>query len=293
MSTPLESGPLSALCEILDFLAAVRDADEDKVWSRVADKLAVALDCEAATYYSYLPSKKHLLPRHAIGPRADDLKGTPVDIRTGLSGWVASRREPLLVDDAYQDERFLKEVDEVTGYRTRAVLGVPLVDRHDLVGVLQLINKRAGPFTQGDLRLVTAACAAAATAVRAAKLEDMVGKVAARNQSILESLGGGFMAIDTHGRLILCNPAAKRILELPPDLPLNTPAEQALMHAPKLADVLLDALATRKTAKRQELEWSRRGKVSTLGYSTILIQDPQGEITGAGITFQDITSFKK
>lgn len=293
MSTPLETGPLSALCEIVGFLASLKEPEEDRVWARVVDKLAVALDCEAATYYSYLASKRQLLPRHAIGPRADDLKGTPVDIRTGLSGWVATRREPLLVDDAYQDERFLREVDEVTGFRTKSVLGVPLVDRLDLSGVIQLLNKRAGPFTPEDLRFVSAACEAAMLAVRAAKLEDMVDKVAARNQSILESLGGGFMAIDTHGRLILCNPAAKRILGLPPDLPLNIPAEQALLHAPKLADAMLDTLATRKTARRQELVWEHRGRSATLGYSTILIQDPQGEITGAGITFQDITGFKK
>lgn len=293
MKTPLSGGPLQVLYDVLEFGSSLREADEDKVWSRILDKLSIAMDCEAATYYSFLASKKHLLPRYAVGPNADDLKGTPVDIRTGLCGWVATHREPLLIEDAYQDQRFLREVDTVTGFKTRNCLCVPLLDRLELMGVLQFLNKRQGTFTAEDQKLIEAACKLTLLALRAAKLEATVDRVTARNASIIENLGGGFIAVDTHGRLILCNPAAKRILGLPLDLQLNVPAEQALIHAPKVADVLMDTLATRKIVKRQELTFSLRGETRVLGYGTILIQDPQGEITGAGITFQDLTGVKK
>ena len=284
---------LQALYDVLDFCLQLREPEEDKVWSRIVDKLSVALDCEAATYYSYLPSKKQLLPRYAIGPHAGDLKGTPVDIRTGLCGWVAQHREPLLIEDVYQDDRFLREVDQVTGFKTRDCLCVPLFDRLELAGVIQLLNKRVGAFAPEDLKLVEAACRIPALVLRVIKLEATVDKVTARNASIIENLGGGFMAVDTHGRLILCNPAARRILKLAPDMPLNVPAEQALMHVSKVSDILVDTLAARKTVKRQEFEWTYRAETRLLGYSTILIQDPKGEITGAGITFQDITQLKK
>jgi PAS domain S-box-containing protein len=288
----LSGGPLQALYDILDFGAQLKDADDDKVWGRLLDKLSVALDCEAGTYYSFLPAKKQLLPRYAIGPNAEDLKGTPVDLRTGLCGWVATHREPLLIEDAYQDERFLREVDAVTGFKTRNCLCVPLIDRLELTGVIQLLNKRA-PLTPEDLKFVEAACRLTALALRAMRLEATVDKVTARNASIIENLGGGFIAVDTHGRVILCNPAARRILGLAPEAPINQPAEQLLMHAPKISDVLMDTLATRKTVKRQDLDWTYRGETRKLGYSTILIQDPQGEITGAGITFQDLTNIRK
>lgn len=280
---------LLALYDVVDFCSQLKEGDDDKVWARIVDKLSVALDCEAATYYSYSPGPKHLIPRYAIGPRAGDLKGTPVDIRTGLCGWVAQRREPLLIPDCYADSRFLREVDNLTGFKTRDCLCVPLFDRLELAGVVQLLNKRVGVFSREDLKLVETCARVTATALRVIKLEATVDKVTARNASIIENLGGGFMAIDTHGRLILCNPAAKRILGLPPDLKMNQPAEQALLHCPKVSDILLDTLATRKTAKRQEFEWSFKGETRTLGYTTILIQDPQGELSGAGITFQDIT----
>lgn len=282
---------LSALYDLIDIYAQAKEPDEDKLWSRVTDKLCAALQAEAATYYVYLPSKKQLLPRYALGPRAEDLKGTPVDTRTGICGWVATYREPLLVEDAYQDERFLKEVDLVTGFRTTSVLAVPLFDRLELTGVIQLMNKRTGLFTREDQRFVQAACAGTSVALRALKLESTVDRVTARNASILENLGGGFMAVDSHGRVMLCNPAAKRILSM--ETPINAPLEQALRHIPKLADVLLDALATHKVVKRQDLTWTQNGETKIIGYSTLMIQDTQGSVTGAGITFQDITHVKR
>ncbi|OGR89116.1 MAG: hypothetical protein A3J74_11355 [Elusimicrobia bacterium RIFCSPHIGHO2_02_FULL_57_9] len=291
--TPLNTGYLEALYDILDFHCRLKDAEEDKIWGRIVEKLAVVLGTEAATYYSYLPSKRQLLPRYALGAAAKDISGTGVDIRTGICGWVATHREPLIIADAYKDERFLREVDSVTGFKTKNVLAVPLVDRLELTGVIQLLNKGPEPFSKEDLRFVEAACRTTSLTLRLFKLESMVDKVTARNASILENLGGGFIAVDMHGRIMLMNPAARRILGLTGDLPLSIPVDQALMHASRVADILLDALATRKVAKRQELSWTYKGSTKILGYSTIMIQDPQGEITGAGITFQDITAVKK
>ncbi|MBI4376981.1 MAG: GAF domain-containing protein [Elusimicrobia bacterium] len=293
MNTPLRISFLEALYDIMDFVQGLRDADEDKVFGRLVEKLSVVMEAEAATYYSYLPSKRQLFPSYVLGSAAREVAGTGVDIRTGICGWVATHREPLIIEDAYKDKRFLREVDSVTGFKTRSVLAVPLCDRLELLGVIQLLNKRNGVFTSEDLRFVRAACELANSALRLLRLESTMDKVASRNASILESLSGGFIAIDTHGRIMLMNPAARRILALPADLPLSTPVEQALMHAPKVADILLDTLASRKTVKRQELGWTHQEQSRTLGYSTILIQDPQGEITGAGITFQDLTNVKK
>lgn len=267
----------------------LKEADEDKVWARALDKLAAAFDCEAATYYRFQADKRWLIPRHALGPNAGDLNGTPVDIRTGLAGWCASHREPVLVENAQTDPRYLKEVDDLTGFKSRTVLCYPLLDRMDLFGVLQLLNKRGGAFTRADQEVVDACARIVMLAARNLKLEAAVEKVSARNASILENLSGGFIAVDLHGRLTMCNPAARRILELPPELKLNVPVEQALVHCPRLADVLVDTLASRKTAKRLELRWARRGEERVIGYSSILIQDTKGELTGAGVTFQDIT----
>ena len=293
---PMSAAPrfLPALYDILDFLSQIKDSDDDsKIWGRIADKLCVALDAEAATYYSYLPAKRQLLPRYSLGVAAQDLRGTAVDLRTGLCGWTALHREPLIVDDAYKDPRFLKEVDALTGFKTATVMALPLIDRLDLLGVLEIINKRGGTFSAEDLKFAQAACRAAVTALRAAWLEALVDRMAAKNASIIENLGGGFLAVDTKGCVMLCNPAARRILSLSPEMPLHLPVEEAIGHVPKITEILLETLAMRRTVARQEFKAVIGGRDRLLGYSTIIIQDPQGEMTGAGITFQDITDARK
>ena len=161
---------LQDLQDILDFVLRIESLDEAKVWARILDKLSTTLGFEAATYYSYLASKGHLLPVYAIGPNAADLKGTPVDIRTGLCGWVATHRQPLLIEDPYKDPRFLREVDHVTGFKTRNCLCLPLLDRQDLTGVIQLLNKGAA-ITPDDLVFVETACHITHLALHAKKEE--------------------------------------------------------------------------------------------------------------------------
>lgn len=291
--SPLASGRLETLCGVIGFLATVKDADDDRVWSRVTDKLAAAFDCEAATYFVYLPKGDQLVARATLGSPAGKAEALTVAAGRGLCGWVAKYREPLLVDDAYADPRFSPEFDRASGFKTGRVLAVPLFDRLELTGVLELINKRAGPFDAPDLALTQAACAAASLTLRALRLESTVDKVTAHNASILENLGGGFVAIDVHGKLMLCNPAAKKLLDLPEDLALGQPVEQSLAAIPEMGEILMDTLVKKETAKRQDLWWSRKGATRVLGYSTLLIQDPRGQVVGAGITFQDITQFQK
>ncbi|HAM36914.1 MAG TPA: hypothetical protein DEB40_06755 [Elusimicrobia bacterium] len=288
-SQRLDAG-LAALFDIMDFHAQLKDPDEDKVWARVVEKLSVALDTEAATYFSYLPLRRQLLPRYALGAAAPEVKACAVDVDTGICGWVARHREPALVADARQDERFFGDVDGLTGFQTRSVLAMPLLDRLELTGVVEFINKRSGDFTNEDLRLVAAACRATAMALRALRLESTVDRISAHNASILENLTGGFVAVDTRGRLIICNPAARRILALSGEVPISVPVEQSLVHVPRLVEILMETLSTRRVVKRQEFEWKFQGVARNLGYSTLLIQDPQGNLSGAGITFQDITN---
>lgn len=293
MSAPLQNGPLSALYDVLDFLSRLNEADEDKVWARVVEKLCATLDVEAATHFTYVPSLRQLIARYSLGVAAQAVAGQPIAVGTGICGWVAKHNEPLLVEDAAADPRFLKEIDARTGFTTKTVLAVPLLDRLDLSGVIELINKRSGPFTAEDLRFVDAVCRATNLTLRCFRLESRVDKVTSNNASILENLGGGFIAIDMHGRMILCNPSARRILGLNPELPMNLPAEQALIGIHEMCDILMDTLATRKTVKRQDLWWKRKDETRVLGYSTLMIQDTQGRVSGAGITFQDITNVKQ
>ena len=72
-------------------------------------------------------------------------------ITKGISGWVARSGETVNLRDAYLDPRFEPDVDRRLGYRTGALLCLPIRNKDmEIVGVLQLLNKREGAFTRAD-----------------------------------------------------------------------------------------------------------------------------------------------
>lgn len=74
----------------------------------------------------------------------------PID-HDSLAGFVASTKRHLRVDDVYDIDasapyRFLKSIDEQTGYRSKSLLSVPMMDHKNvLIGVIQLWNKKKDP----------------------------------------------------------------------------------------------------------------------------------------------------
>lgn len=112
----------------------------------------------------------------------------PVDDRS-LSGFVANHGEPLVLDDAYlipdtAPYRHNDAFDVATGWRTRAVLVVPMKDhRGELVGVLQLMNRRAAwpgayePYPPDLVSLVQSLATQAAVCLKANALTASIRKL--------------------------------------------------------------------------------------------------------------------
>jgi hypothetical protein len=78
----------------------------------------------------------------------------------GLAGWVARTRKPVIVNNTSEDGRWLRRAWEESERRTRSVMGVPLVDVDQLVGVLTLARPKPRPFTDADVALVSEMAAA-------------------------------------------------------------------------------------------------------------------------------------
>ena len=69
----------------------------------------------------------------------------------GIAGYVAATGDTLNIPDAYFDPRFNPEVDKATGYRTQSILCMPMKNNSGkIIGALQFLNKRVGPFTKED-----------------------------------------------------------------------------------------------------------------------------------------------
>ena len=98
-----------------------------------------------------------------------------------LAGYTALTKRPLVVDDAYEIPEdkpysFNRSFDRQAGYRTGAIISLPLVTSRDrVIGVLQIINPRdekngVKPFTRDHLLMVSYLAFHAAIAIEKAKM---------------------------------------------------------------------------------------------------------------------------
>lgn len=119
----------------------------------------------------------------ASGASVETLKTIRLKPGEGVAGWVARRGGAIIVDDVRNDRRFTASVDNRTGYETRTMIVAPVATGEKLWGVLQVINKLEGTFTEDDLDLVRA-------------LADQVA-VAIENASIYQELRDTFLGVTT------------------------------------------------------------------------------------------------
>jgi adenylate cyclase len=84
----------------------------------------------------------------------------------GVAGWVFVNREPAIVNNAYEDNRFYRVVDDMTGFQTRNLVCTPLHDtKVNCLGTIQSLNKNTGDFTTDDLELLNLAAHMVAIAI--------------------------------------------------------------------------------------------------------------------------------
>lgn len=131
------------------------------------------LDCERASVFLYDKSSTELFSKVATG--VEEIR-FPADC--GIAGEAAQTRKTINVSDVYADNRFNPAVDKATGYTTRNMLTLAMIGYDDqLMGVLQLLNKRNGCFVAEDERLAECLSALAGVAIqRQLLLEEYAAK---------------------------------------------------------------------------------------------------------------------
>jgi sigma-B regulation protein RsbU (phosphoserine phosphatase) len=123
----------------------------DPLLAVIIDAATDLLNCERATVFLYDSCAEELCSRIATGLEDSSISEIRFPVSRGIAGEVARTGQLVNLADAYADPRFNSEFDKATGFRTRNMLAVSLLD-HDgtTVGVLQLLNKRTGAFQPQD-----------------------------------------------------------------------------------------------------------------------------------------------
>ena len=188
---PDRGGGESAAVEALEKLLTIsrrlgESSDLPDVLSIIIDALRDLLHADRATVFTY-DSQTHELVihvAHGIGGAGQVIR---IPAARGIAGAAAESREIVNIPDAYADERFDRSVDQRTGYRTRSILAVPLVDHEgSLVGVAQVLNKASGAFDGRDEWLARGIAAQAAVALRrAALIEDHLARAKLEEEMVV------------------------------------------------------------------------------------------------------------
>lgn len=164
---------LNVILDVARAMGAKRDFDA--LLDLIAEASRRVVEADRCTLYIYDREAGELWSKIAHG----ESQKIRLAIGKGIAGFVARTREPLIIQDAYADSRFNRDVDRTTGYRTRNILCVPMVDdAGNITGVIQVLNKRDDlPFDTADQDLLLALGGQAAVALQNAILHQEIQRL--------------------------------------------------------------------------------------------------------------------
>ena len=134
---------------------------------------AVEAEASSIALYDALDNMLHI--EFASGEADEGVKHLTLAMGQGVLGEVAATGKTLRVDDARRDPRFDPSIDQQTGFVTKSILATPILRRDELLGVLEVINKKDGPsFTEEDSLMLEVVASQAAVAIENARLLDQI-----------------------------------------------------------------------------------------------------------------------
>ena len=155
---------LNLLLDVSKSVAALHGLDEILYW--LIEMAREHINADRGTIFLNDPVTQELYSRVAQGNLSREIR---IMNNSGLAGACFTNNEALLIDNVQKDSRFNPSVDQQTGYHTKNMICVPIHNtRHDLIGVVQLLNKKTGRFVKKDLEFLGALMMQSALSLEAA-----------------------------------------------------------------------------------------------------------------------------
>jgi signal transduction histidine kinase len=165
--------------------------DLDILLSRIVHAAAEVSGSEAASILLYDDTSRQLYFQVSTNIDEPTRRGITVPLEGSIAGWIVNNRKPVRVTDVKNDARFFGEVAQLTGFVTESILGVPLITKNKIVGVLEALNKQRGKFSDADESMLLVLGAQAAVAIENARLfqqSDLISEFVHELRTPLSSL---------------------------------------------------------------------------------------------------------
>lgn len=213
----------------------------------------------------------------------NELKGMKdflMPLGEGIAGIVAQTGELRLVNDTRSHSEWSPLADRLTGFQTRNLMAVPLVTGGQILGVIEILNKREGEFTETDLQLLAVIAASTAIAIQNARqyvalkqanetLEAFQAQRIASERWTVLGKAAGSLAHQINNSTTLIPLACEQLRELlagvtlPPELRQQVEAkleriERNTLHTVELARILMRRFRSNPTRARDVNELVKR-----------------------------------
>ncbi|MBN1177424.1 MAG: HD domain-containing protein [Dehalococcoidales bacterium] len=254
----------------------------EKLWARVKpedkeDELITcimrmthdAVNSSASSLLLLDDNTQELYFKFADGPVGQQLKRLHISRQSGIAGWIVRNARPLVVNDAEKNANFYKLIDNATGFKTKSIIGVPIIIGEKVIGVIEVLNKADGAqYTKKDLRIMLGVAATIGmtietTRMNANLLHSYRGTVGALVSlaDTKESSGGG------HSRRV-----TEYSLTGARELSFSKEEKQNLEYAAILHDIgklsIPDSVLN-KTGDLTEEEWEMIREHPAIGYNLL------------------------
>ncbi len=226
------------------------------------------------------------------------LVGTRVPQGQGVVGYVAATGDWVVVHDAPNDPRFYRKISEDIGYDTRSILCVPVIAKGSVIGVIELLNKINGPFTEEDATRLNRMAAFIGVALDNARLFKKVADGRDQLEAILNSTADGMIMTDLAGSVVNTNDMATELFATIETDIIGQPLGRLLQHLRSRAhEVTTRPWGGQHTFNNEptsvteyELGGQRRRFIRHL---MLPVRDVNGKVYGRLAVFRDITHEKE
>ncbi len=166
--------------------------DLDTLLNRIVSVSSELTGAEAASILLYDEAAHQLYFQVTTNLDRPTMRGLSVPLEGSLAGWILTNCQPVRIPDVRSDPRHSAVVEKQTHIITKSLLGIPLITKDKVVGVLEVINKQAGEFSQDDEDLLQVLGAQAAVSIENARLfqqSDLIAEFIHEIRTPLASIG--------------------------------------------------------------------------------------------------------
>ncbi len=160
-------------------------------------------DTEAASILLLDENKESLYFQAVAGEKQGQIESITVPLDGSIAGWIVKSGEPVVISTLNEEERHFSEVDRLTNFETRSMLGVPLMVKENIIGALEVLNKRGGTdFTGADIQTLSTLAIQASIAIENARLFRQSDQLV----NVFHELSSPMASIIGHSELMLSAP---------------------------------------------------------------------------------------